>query len=739
MSEAEVSEPFGRQVTDLTSAELLLALEDREQKTELFSAIDPLAAVAIGRALKREIALLVERRRTYRNAQPRSSSSNKVNVVIAGLDSHQEQILADIYSVEQQQLRGAWFLPQKATLKVGLVNLSAIFLQYPRYAHGISDEQSTKVVFAENPAAVFAWTVLEPLCARLFLPLEIRADRSGLKGRDEHLSAWEEIDRLVAALGFRLNDELAVMRYGGGWKHLSSEEKIAAKQTLLASIANQATESTAKRFRAFCCLDLIINYYTHARNGRATRKQALTRISDKKALVGFFQGDWLRFLEYLGEQPHPDEQLTTALPRSKFFVGGEKTPADVALEKGVPLEEVERVVSTFWDVPRRTVPQLSSPVEERVGVLSDFWFAFDEIHARQASGAKSLWGLIEESRSIRIGWQGLYHSGLYQELLPQPVLRRIEESWAGIMFPRWPNRIVSEISPHALMAETFGPALAFWHGCALSAWFVCEGPSSRTDIRGMREYFQRDLVALEQLGAPIDVSLFAEMNKAETLLGPVVPLESPREQYLLQPGIQVSVRSVIGSRRSGFESLRDIITQYRREWANGHLSSYLRARWEGDLREITRIHAEKRADKGKSLPPPQFARLAAVATNRWFGGNISTLCAAIGEKSFFRPMRVSLMPADRRGFAAKILTSLQTLFGSTGGTPLTHLQNLDLEQLAGESLRVVQLREALGRSPTFKEFKRFVRLKPGWDLNFEQMWHRYVSLIEAELCLTIPS
>ena len=41
----------------------------------------------------------------------------------------------------------------------------------------------------------------------------------------------------------------------------------------------------------------------------------------------------------------------------------------------------------------------------------------------------------------------------------------------------------------------------------------------------------------------------------------------------------------MGSRRSGFERLRDIITKYRRSWVDLHLETYLRARWEGEIRD----------------------------------------------------------------------------------------------------------------------------------------------------------
>jgi hypothetical protein len=305
------------------------------------------------------------------------------------------------------------------------------------------------------------------------------------------------------------------------------------------------------------------------------------------------------------------------------------------------------------------------------------------------------------------------------------------------MLPQWPDRIVSEIAPHALMGETFGPALAFWHGCALTAWFISEGPYSRTDIEGVPGYYQRQLGALEQLGTPIDFRLFAELKKAEARLGPAVPWERSTSSTAVGSGISIEMRVGMGSRRSGFENLRDVITRYRREWARQHLTAYLRARWEWDLREPARLYAQTIADKGKPPAPKQFARQAAVATNRWFGGDISGFCAAIGEKSVFRPRLASLMPADRRGFATKVLAALQkyrtTSSGVTEPTQSPTQRNDDLERLAEESLRVVQLREALGRSPTQKEFGRFEYWAPSLDPKADRAWEIYVRLIEAEL------
>jgi hypothetical protein len=102
----------------------------------------------------------------------------------------------------------------------------------------------------------------------------------------------------------------------------------------------------------------------------------------------------------------------------------------------------------------------------------------------------------------------------------------------------------------------------------------------------------------------------------------------------------------------------DINTRHRRFWANRYLPAYLKARWQGDLREAARLHSQVIAEKGKPSTAKQFAPNAAVATNRWFGGDMSALYAAVGEKSTVRPIRVSLVPADRIGFVERVFKDL---------------------------------------------------------------------------------
>ena len=124
--------------------------------------------------------------------------------------------------------------------------------------------------------------------------------------------------------------------------------------------------------------------------------------------------------------------------------------------KGYRAEEVERIAAALWGESAGT-----SPVEARISTLKTFWDAFDKIHAKQETGMKPLWGLVEETGSIAFerNAETPYQPSLYRELFSSELISEIESLWGNIMLTKWPDRIVTEPFPHRLMAETFGPAL----------------------------------------------------------------------------------------------------------------------------------------------------------------------------------------------------------------------------------------------------------------------------------------
>ncbi len=376
-------------------------------------------------------------------------------------------------------------------------------------------------------------------------------------------------------------------------------------------------------YRAYRLAPLIDRYYAKAKSGQALRKSVLTKALEK-TLSGFFGGDWLKFLGYIEEAPHTNEEIATAIPATELYVGTTRGAAAVAADVGVPASEVERALAAYWDSTGNRPSVAISPVDERVSVLSTYWEQFDQIHARQAPGMASLWGLVEESRSAMLAdWvsdDNRYMPGCYLDLLSPELLADIERLWSPTMLARWPERIVTEIAPHAALAESFGAALKFWQGASLTAWFLCEGPYSRTDMAGLAGYHADALEQLGALGCPIDPALFAELIEGESRLGPEEPTKVDTTSVEVSPGTSFEMTLSTTMRRPGFEGLRDIITRHRRAWAERYLASYLKARWDGELRLAARHHAEAIAAKGKPPTAKQFAKHALRRpTTGWAG------------------------------------------------------------------------------------------------------------------------
>jgi len=731
--------PFGRKALRVESIEATLDLERVQSRRSRFDVVDAL----VGELLMRSI-------RGERVVEMASGKDQECSIVINGLHADYRAFVDETFRLNRQQSRGAWYLPTEASLRPGTINFPANFQRFARFASNLSWEEHCKASLEKTADALLVWALLEPLFEALFEPFMLRGRLAGNKSREDQRKCWHAIDSLYQALGFEVAEELAVMRYGGGWHKLRSQEQAAAKQRLLTALARQVEPAMAARYRAHCLRSLLEHYYKKAdADGRARRKQALTKPLERM-ISAYFGGDWLAFLEYIGEEPHPDEQIVTALPKTRLHVGEVSRAVEVAEQMGIPAAEVERMLAAYWQQTDGV-----SPVEQRVDALMRYWRVFEEIHARQAVGMPPLWGLVEDHRPFDFYYHDPnlpYQPRLYLQLLPKIMLSEVERLWGTMLLPRWPDRIISEPSPHMALAETMGPSLQFWHGCALTAWFLCEGPYSRTNMAGLAEYYRREIKALEELGTPVDVRLFEELVKAEERLGPPQPLTQNSSTVTGTYGISLTLTTSSGTRREGFERLRDIITRHRRSWAEKHLSQYLRLRWETEIREAGRAFNLLLNEIGKAPTPKQFANVAAPAANHWFGGDLSGLYGALREKSPVQPRRVAILPADRVAFAFSVFQAL-------GGNPLFRQEranrpgqdyqaqrqewdrNAQLSELAGLSFWYIQLVEGLGHPPDLKEFGRskFTQLCPVVSDDVDEAWRLYTQAIEAAKQSKVPS
>jgi hypothetical protein len=715
-------ESFGRRALLTSAAEALVNLEQAENKNERFSRLDSLVGDMLVRSLRGERILTMKQDELYVNS-----------VTFTGLSHEQREFLDETFELVRQQSRGAWFIPERVNIGGGIINFSYYFTETPRFAHTMSSWEGGRVLLKRSPDSIFLWAVLEPLFEEIVYPFQLRGELSGTLSQEENAQAWDEVQEFFRTLGFPELEEMAVMRHGGGWHRFkSAAEQLEAKRRLLDALAREVSPLMGTRYRTQSILPLIKQYYKKAKaDGRVKRKQVLTK-AFQPLLSGFFGGDWLSLLDYLGEVPHPEEQIVTALPKTPIKVGGASRAAEIAAKQGIPTEEVQKIAAALWQQSGG-----ASPIEERVSTLRRYWQSFDEIHARQSTGMKPLWGLVEESASIdlrEINANSPYQPKLYLEFLPQDLIQDIERLWGTIMLTKWPDRIVSEPFPHYLMVSTFGPALKFWQSCALTAWFICEGPYSRTDMAGLAHHERRELSELKEMQTPVDERLFEELIKAEGRLGPAEDITDKSSSTDVGYGVTITMSISSGSRRKGFESLRDIITRHRRAWTAQYLETYLRCLWETEISEAARAFNLLLGEKGGKAPTlKQFAKAAMPPTNHWFGGDVSALYGAIGEKSPAIPQRNGLMPQDKERFVRLIMEPLPSLEYERypGRMSDEATQDYTRKELAELGLRYLQLEEALGRPPEMKEIgEKFTYRSKVLAADDSEAWQIYKQAVE---------
>ncbi|MFD5016932.1 TerD family protein [Streptomyces chartreusis] len=673
--------------------EELLSLEAAAGQQQRFAQLDALAARLLAAALAgRPVASVV------RGEGPAAADS----VEVLGLTAQERTWCAEAFGLHEQQRRGAWYLPQKMSLKAGAVNLPHLVRERPAHALTLAADSSAGVSLVDGAAdAVLLWSVLVPLFETLIEPVRVRAAVPP-KAIDDQRRLWSGIEERYRLLGIA-DEALETFNFGGGWHQLDRLGQQYARLRLLDAIAAVDPLQLVTRHRSLQMHDLMAGFAKKAKTGTALARRVLTRALQRVA-CGYFAGDWLAVLDYLQAPPHPDEEVITALPEPRLYVGMSAQAAGMAAEAGIPENEIHAMLAAFLGGPTSL-----SPVEERVAALRDWWTAFDQTHAAQRPGMRSLWGLVDnEVMAFEAGEHG---QQLFRQVLPASVNEQVDRLWQSVTLQRHAKSIVSNPRPHQLMAETLGPALEFWHGVALTAWFVCEGPYSRTPLSGVADYYSRPLAALRDVGCPVSPDLIEELRTVEGQLGPEEEIIRERTELPVDTAIgsfTLTMSHSNGSRREGFERVRDIVTRHRRTWAEQYLDTYLQQRSRTALQEVARAHHRYVAAKGRPPTLIQFAQFAIPAANQWTGGDLGGLFTAIGEPAPAQQERPArLLPGDGSDFARRVYIALGGISVDNDlrmNRPEEAQRQWQLTRLAVESLRYLQLHEALGQPPTPKQF-----------------------------------
>lgn len=629
-------------------------------------------------------------------------------LLLNDLSPSDRAVLEKRYALENQQSRGAWYHPDKASLNAGYLNLPYYYENHPGFPmNAVTDGRVS--VSLDVADSLMIWGALELLVIALFGPLRLlgpdavmtpaKREKEVLKVKrtllDLSISSFDvENLRLETNVVSRQADELRHVKYA----------YLAALQVVDAS-------EIVRRFRVAETLSLAKRFYQKRRTMSATRENVLTKRLER-TLTGFYAGDWTELLAYLGETAEMGDEVQTSLPPPTVLPGINADAAAIARTMNIEPSQVEEAVASLF--PEAAAG--TNPVKIRLEALRTFWKVFRELHARQETGMPSLWGFVQQIDRVDIPAAATperrMHYGSpsqFADHLPAKFRADVNRLWATKVLAKYPETLVTNLTPYYWMAEAFGPALAFWEGVFLTAWYVTEGPYSRTDLAGMETYYAKQVKTLKDLGVPVPTDLFEALRKAERKLGKPEMIYETRQSLGEVQGVEFEMRLGGWQRRDGFEHLRDIISKRLEGWSERYLDTYLDAQWRSPLEDLSVRVSKRLASKGKAFTPKQFAKYASHTANAWFGGDLSAVSIAILQPSPVKQTHKRAIPKD-------ILAHTDYLYHQW--TDVASANNLkvrvddyedkrnylQVETLTRLSFDYLQLAEALGEVPTQTEF-----------------------------------
>jgi hypothetical protein len=232
--------------------------------------------------------------------------------------------------------------------------------------------------------------------------------------------------------------------------------------------------------------------------------------------------------------------------------------------------------------------------------------------------------------------------------------------------------------------------------------------------------------------------MFADLRETEKNLTDRPLPAGDTTEHDIGHGLSFSITVSMGpTKKDGFEHLREVVTRYRRAWAEEHLEHYLQARWQQDLRAVGDAYHRHVADKAKPPTLKQFAKLAEQAANHWFGGDLAQLSNALGLVAPDSPKYNRLLPVNRAEFVARVR---ELLGGQPWGASPEDMDRDERErrlrrsELADHAPAAVQIWEATGEPPPLKgaSWARY-RLETAFGADIEAGWEQYLDAIKQTI------
>jgi hypothetical protein len=302
--------PQNAELLSTSSPSQWLAYERDHRRYEHFEVLDALLSSLWMRFWQGE--------RLVETSFPKGESPK---VRLTDLDAAQHQFVTETFALHAQQSRGALFHPTKDRIIPGLVNFGWYQATITQYAFGAAGEERGSMELSGEGDALALWAMIESLFSPLAIPFSIRSGVSSYS--EESIQAkWAEFETYLTICGFKLGDELTAFkpskdgdRLWAGWK---MAQQIEARQSLWSAMSAQANPEMAVSLRIEKLREFVEHYSKKTAKGPNIRKKVLNKAMER-SLCGLFGGDWLRALEYLGEAPHEEEAIVTAVPTPKIM------------------------------------------------------------------------------------------------------------------------------------------------------------------------------------------------------------------------------------------------------------------------------------------------------------------------------------------------------------------------------------------------------------------------------------
>ncbi len=224
------------------SPDQLLGLEGSAGQSGRFADLDRLAANLVAAALSGSKVAEITR--------ARHGEKDGDRLTLTTVSAPERALLDQAFALPAQQARGAWFLPERASLKAATMNLPAYLRRYPWHAITLASEDVARVRLASTPDALAAWALLIPLFDTLLAPVTERAAGSA-QPADEQQATWTAILGDYSRLGIPAIPAVSVFAYRGGWSGFDRAGQAHARLALLDAIAGadltQAAPSRCSR------------------------------------------------------------------------------------------------------------------------------------------------------------------------------------------------------------------------------------------------------------------------------------------------------------------------------------------------------------------------------------------------------------------------------------------------------------------------------------------------------------